>query len=187
MASIIKLKRSSVAGNAPTTSDITTGEIALNLSDGRLFASKGVSVFEVGANVHSLTVGSGTFSFANGAVTLPTSDGTVGQTLVTDGSGNVTWQKLDVGNNYSIVAGTDASDVEVTTLDLESSDASLVSNPDGFLAFRTGTDTVAKVPFFGTATDGVNVTLDLGDDVASNTALQALVARVDTIDGGTFS
>jgi hypothetical protein len=68
---------------------------------------------------------------------------------------------------------------------LEASD-SLVSNPDGFLSFRTGATTIAKVPYFGTATDGVPVTLDLGDDVASNTALTALTGRVDTIDGGSF-
>ena len=185
MASIIRLKRSTTPGSIPTTSDISTGEVALNLSDGRLFASKGSSVFEVGANVHSLSVGSGGFSFANGAVTFPGGDGAVGQTLVTDGSGNLSFQNLDVGNNYTIVGSTDATQVESTLLDLQASD-SLVSNPDGFLSFRTGADTVAKVPYFGTATDGVNVTLDLGDDVASNTALTALTGRVDTIDGGSF-
>ena len=106
MASVIKIKRSTEAGNAPTTSDITTGELALNLSDGRLYSSRGASVFEVGGSVHSLAVGTGSFSFANGAVTLPAGDGTSGQTLVTDGSGNVAWQNLDVGNNYSRQAST---------------------------------------------------------------------------------
>ena len=185
MASIIRLKRSTTPGSIPTTSDISTGEVALNLSDGRLFASKGSSIFEVGANVHSLSIGSGSFSFANGAVTFPSGDGTVGQTLVTDGAGNLSFAQLDVGNNYTIVGGTDASQVETTLLDLEAGD-SLVSNPDGFLSFRQGGEAVARVPYFGTAEDGVNVTLDLGDDVASNTALTALVGRVDTIDGGSF-
>jgi hypothetical protein len=31
MASTIKLKRSSVAGKLPTTSDVATGELALNI------------------------------------------------------------------------------------------------------------------------------------------------------------
>lgn len=209
MASIIKIKRSNAAGNAPTTSDITTGELALNINDGRLYSSRGASVFEVGSSVHSLAVGTGTFSFANGAVTLPGGDGTSGQTLVTDGAGNVAWQNLDVGNNYSIQASTATADVETQLSTLTSSDQ-VVANPDGFLSFKTGATTVAKVPYFGTATDGVNVTLDLGDDVASNTyvngtfatiafaqtgldyyasntALQTLKGRVDVIDGGTFS
>ena len=202
MASIIKIKRSTEAGKAPTTSNITTGELALNISDGRLYSSKGASVFEVGANTHSLAVGSGSFSFANGAVTFPGADGTTGQTLVTDGSGNVAWQNLDTGNNYSIQASTTTTDVETQLSTLSSSDQ-VVANPDGFLSFKTGATTVAKVPYFGTATNGVNVTLDLGDDVASNTyvnstfatasnltitndALTVLTGRVDTVDGGTF-
>lgn len=185
MASVIQIKRSTVAGNAPSTSNITTAELALNTADKRLYSSTGTEVFEVGSSVHSLAVGTGAFSFANGAVTLPSGDGTSGQSLVTDGSGNVTWQNLDVGNNYSIIAKTSTADVE-TLLDDLSLDDHIVANPDGYISFRTGATTVAKVPYFGTATDGVALTLDLGADVASNTALTALTARVDVIEGGSF-
>jgi hypothetical protein len=37
MAQIIKLKRSSVSGNVPTTGQMDTGELALNTADGKLF------------------------------------------------------------------------------------------------------------------------------------------------------
>ena len=37
MAQTIKLKRSSVAGRVPTTSDLELGEIAINTADGKLF------------------------------------------------------------------------------------------------------------------------------------------------------
>ena len=47
MASTIKIKRSSVAGKKPTTSEITTGELALNTKDQKLFSSNGTSVFEL--------------------------------------------------------------------------------------------------------------------------------------------
>jgi|TARA_R110000764_G_scaffold134550_2_gene222615 hypothetical protein len=87
MASIVKIKRSSVKGKAPTTSGITAGELALNTRDGKLFSSDGIVVFEVGANLHSLSVGSGGLIIANGALTFPTSDGDSGQVLTTDGSG----------------------------------------------------------------------------------------------------
>ena len=146
MASVIQIKRSTVAGNAPSTSNITTAELALNTADKRLYSSTGSEVFEVGSSVHSLAV---------------------------------------VGNNYSIIAKTSTTDVE-TLLDDLSLDDHIVANPDGYISFRTGATTVAKVPYFGTATDGVALTLDLGADVASNTALTALTARVDVIEGGSF-
>ena len=47
MASTIKIKRSSVAAKRPTTSDISTGELALNTKDQKLFSSNGTSVFEL--------------------------------------------------------------------------------------------------------------------------------------------
>lgn len=40
MASTIKLKRSAVAGKAPTTSDLALGELALNTYDGKLYTKK---------------------------------------------------------------------------------------------------------------------------------------------------
>ena len=91
MSSTIRIKRSSVRGKVPNTSNISTGELALNLVDKRLYSSNGTATFEIGSNPHSLTVGSGTFSFANGALTLPTADGTSGQVLQTDGAGNITF------------------------------------------------------------------------------------------------
>lgn len=84
MASTIRIKRSSVSGKLPNTSNLSTGELALNLSDGRLFSSDGSSIFEVGANVASLTI--------NGVVSLPTTDGSSDQIMATDGSGNVTFR-----------------------------------------------------------------------------------------------
>ena len=96
MASIVKIKRSSVQGKAPTTSDITTGEIALNTRDGKLFSSDGSSIFEIGANntiakIGTLTVGNTT------PFTLPTTDGSADQVLTTDGSGTVTWADSSAG------------------------------------------------------------------------------------------
>ena len=51
MAQKIKLKRSSVAGKTPTTSDLDLGEIAVNTNDGKIFVKKtggGTSVVELG-------------------------------------------------------------------------------------------------------------------------------------------
>jgi hypothetical protein len=103
MASTIKLKRSSVAGKLPTTSDVAAGELALNIKDKRLYSSNGTSVFEIGANPNSLSIGSGSFSIANGAITFPTSDGSANQVLVTNGSGQLSF--VDDQTNLQSIGG----------------------------------------------------------------------------------
>lgn len=47
MAQIVKLKRSIVSGKVPTTSDLSTGELAINVYDGKVFLRKSGSVDEV--------------------------------------------------------------------------------------------------------------------------------------------
>ena len=47
MAQIIRLKRSTTSGEKPTTSSIVTGEIAINVYDGKAFTRKSGSVDEV--------------------------------------------------------------------------------------------------------------------------------------------
>ena len=94
MASIVKIKRSAVQGKAPTSSEILAGELALNTRDGKLFSSDGITVFEIGANVQSLLVGSGGLTITTttgGAISFPVSDGSSGQVLVTDGSGTISF------------------------------------------------------------------------------------------------
>ena len=49
MAQIVKLKRSLTAGSKPTTSDLSVGELAINVNDGRVFLRKSGSA--VGDNV----------------------------------------------------------------------------------------------------------------------------------------
>ena len=49
MAQIVKLKRSLVAGSKPTTSNLSEGELAINVNDGRVFLRKSGSA--VGDNI----------------------------------------------------------------------------------------------------------------------------------------
>jgi hypothetical protein len=98
MASIVKIKRSSVQGKAPTISAIQSGELALNTRDGKLFSSDGSSVFEVGANLSSLSTSSITVSDSSRTdlrVTVTNTNGSANNTalsLVNDQS-----QSLEVG------------------------------------------------------------------------------------------
>ena len=51
MANVLRLKRTSVAGRVPATSDLETGELAVNIHDGKVFLKRDngtVSIVEVG-------------------------------------------------------------------------------------------------------------------------------------------
>lgn len=128
MASIVKIKRSSVQGKKPTTSEITGGELALNTRDGKLFSSDGSSVFTIGANLVNLSVTtsatiqdlnitgntnlSGDLSAKtltignNSTFTLPDRDGSALQIMQTDGSGTVAWVALEQAEGGGFNRGT---------------------------------------------------------------------------------
>jgi hypothetical protein len=46
-----QLKRSSVAGKQPNTSTLSTGELAINITDQKIYSSNGTGIFEPAANV----------------------------------------------------------------------------------------------------------------------------------------
>ncbi len=85
MAVPYQLKRTTVAGRTPTTSDILSGQIGVNLTDQKAFCSNGTGIFEVGANLSSLQVAN-VISYGNAAdissITFTTS-GTSLQTIDT--------------------------------------------------------------------------------------------------------
>ena len=103
MASTIKVKRSAVSGNAPNTSNIDTGELALNTADGILYSSDGSSVFEIGANLTSLSV-TGQVTLTN-IISANGGLGTAGQALLTDGSSKVYWGTVASGSSSGAAAG----------------------------------------------------------------------------------
>jgi len=52
MAQIVKLKRSTTGGSKPTTSNLSVGELALNVNDGTVFLRKSGSA--VGDSIKQL-------------------------------------------------------------------------------------------------------------------------------------
>ena len=135
MASIVKIKRSAVAGKIPTVGNLESGELALNLADGRLYSTDGSVVFEIGANVHSLSVGAGGLTIANGAFTFPTSDGTTGQYLKTDGAGNLSWSTVSSGDTVDSLTYTNSTiigDVLFADSSVDLGDLSDGSTTDAF-------------------------------------------------------
>ena len=98
-----QLKRSVVSGVTPTTSDIATGELGVNLRDKKLFTSNGSAVFELGSNLTSLAVGNSTATqivnttgiFVNGGITLTRNDTTLGFTTTSGASVGMRQQSDD--------------------------------------------------------------------------------------------
>ena len=107
MANTVVLKRSSVQGKSPTTSDLALGELALNTTDGNLFFKRDVSGTQSILSVATLT---GTQTLTNktlqaavltGTLTAGNSTGTNGQILQSTGTG-VQWVTRDVSTLDSL-------------------------------------------------------------------------------------
>jgi len=84
----IQLKRSSVAGKTPNTSTLATGELAINLTDKKLYSSDGSNIFEPAGNVSNINI--------TGGIKANGSFGTNGYVLSTNGSG-IYWSTVSGG------------------------------------------------------------------------------------------
>jgi|TARA_Y100000114_G_scaffold75657_1_gene69398 hypothetical protein len=139
MASVIKIKRTSVSGNLPTTDNLATGELALNIPDKRLYTSNSTSVLEIGSNPSTLSV--------NSAYSFPVSDGTNGQILKTDGSGNLSFGTVtNSSHTVTVNSGNTSSAGVVQTLGSLSPNDAIAANPIGHIVLNVnGVD--YKIPF----------------------------------------
>ena len=108
MSQTILIKRSSVSGKAPTTAQLSLGELALNTYDGKVYLKKNVlgteSVVEVGATTLS---GDATGS-GNGAVTV---------TLAATGVVAGTYTKITVDAKGRATSGTTLAATDIPALD----------------------------------------------------------------------
>ncbi len=50
MATVIKLKRSTVASRVPTTSDLVDGEVAINIADKKIYVNNGGTIVQISDN-----------------------------------------------------------------------------------------------------------------------------------------
>jgi hypothetical protein len=157
MASVIQLKRSSTQNATPGTSDLSLGELAVNTYHGRLYTEKNdgsAAVVEVGSNPASLTI--------NDAITFPTSDGSNGQLLSTNGSGTLSF--------------TDAPSTGVTTFTYSvTGDQTLFSGNDDNGASLSYTLGLEQVYLNG-------IKLVVGDDYA-RTSTSSLTLQANAVSG----
>ena len=123
MSQTILIKRSSVSGKAPTTAQLSLGELALNTYDGKIFLKKNVlgveSIVEIGAvSITGDATGSGT-----GAITL---------TLANTGVIAGTYPKVTVDSKGRVTAGSTLSASDIPSLDWSKITSGKPTTVDGY-------------------------------------------------------
>lgn len=150
MANKFQIKRTTVSGRTPNTTNVANtayidaGELAINLTDEKVFSSNGTAYFEVGANLANLSVSGNTSLvklIANNAV------GSAGQVLTSNGNG-IYWGVQAAGGDT------------VTDLDYYSANSTLVLTTDS-ATFATTISALGYIPFpigsYGTLSAGPNL------------------------------
>lgn len=86
---VFQLRRNTVSGTRPTTTTVSTGELAINTADGILFSANTTAIFEVGANNTNIRVtGNATINAIVANTLSVTGNATFSNTLVIDGANN---------------------------------------------------------------------------------------------------
>jgi hypothetical protein len=122
MATVIQFKRSSTQNDVPATSDLVLGELAVNTYHGRFYTEKNdgsAAVVEVGSNPATFQI--------NDAYSFPTSDGTNGQVLKTNGSGALSFGSATSGGAVTVFKYTVTSNTTVFTGNDDDSQSLLIT------------------------------------------------------------
>ena len=153
------ITKNSVTGSAvPTTSDLVRGELALNLTDGRIYSrDEGTTIVELGTNPSTIAITAGTIDgTVIGGTTTAAISGTTGQfstSLNVDGT--ATMDGLEVKSDGAIVQVSSA-DYDVALLGRRGSSGTDLDK--GFMRLRdTGTTKVVIDSAGSTYFNGGNV------------------------------
>lgn len=100
MASVIKLKRNSTAGEVPSSGALQAGELAINLADKKLFSSTdGSDIINVSGDQYNMVTGG---------------NSTVGQVVLTVDNTSLSNDSISfVGDNGTVISQTNATHIEV--------------------------------------------------------------------------
>jgi len=167
MANTIKIKRSTVAGNAPSASDLEVGELAINTADAKLYTKHGSSVVDLSDFASS----SHTHSY------LPTSGGTM--------TGN-----LNLGDNVKAIFGgeleiySDATHARIKEngsgqLKIQGNNMQLLTS-DGSATYLEGNASTSAVTLYHASNSPRLATTSTGIDVTGTVTADGL-----TVDGST--
>ena len=182
MPTVIQLKRSSTENDVPTTSDLSLGELAVNTYHGRVYTEKNdgsASIVEVGSNPSTLTI--------NGAYSFPTSDGSSGHVLKTDGSGTLTFQAESGGGGGSAT-------LSIFKYTITSNTTVITGNDDDnqSLSYTVGSEQVflngVKLVDAGTDYTATNAnTITLAQNAISGDVLEVVAVSAADLVAGFFT
>jgi hypothetical protein len=177
-----QLKRSTVSGVSPTTGDIASGELGINVVDKKLFSTNGSVVFELGSNLSSIAVGNSTVRFianttqvaiANGQALIANgSTGSSGQVLSSNGTG-VYWSNVNssvvvsqqftangIANAFTVTSGYTPGAIEVYLNGIKQLEGTDVDTTSGsnvqFLYTPSNNQIVDVFGFLSSVTGGVS-------------------------------
>lgn len=173
-------KRSSVSGVVPTTSDIATGELGINLADRKLFTSNGTAVFELGSNLSSLTV-SGNVAITG--VANVTGNVTIGASAFFVGNGNF----ITTVNATNITTGTLPNarlDANVTNTSANFTITGIRTHQANIVVGNTTVNTQHSNATILISNATSTTTLGLTDLRIGNTATNVVIANTTSSFGG---
>lgn len=178
---VFKLRRSSVAGKVPNTATLSIGELALNLTDRKLYSSDGSNIWETGANLTTLNVSTNTSVnnlVISGGINANGGFGNVGQILASNGSSVYWFTVTGTGTVTQVNSGNGLSGGPITTsgtLDVLAN-TGIISNTSGLFVNSSyiGTLTANNTSFVGSVSAA---------NVVSNAQLSANLSNYQTTSG----
>lgn len=159
MSTIIKLKRTTTASAVPTTSDLEDGEIAVNITDKKVFVRNGVNIVTV-ANFNSATD-----LTAIGSNLLPDTT-----TTYDIGSSSKRWKDLYLAGNTINLAGATISSDGTGAISISATGATLPLNSN-VLVSGAITKTIALANSGGEPVQAIQFFTRTGGLVTANTKL----------------
>ena len=160
MSTVIKLKRTTTASAVPTTNDLEDGEIAVNITDKKVFVRNGGSIITV-ANFNESAVDLTSI----GSNLLPTTT-----TTFDLGSSSKRWRDLYLSGNTIDLAGATISSDGTGTISISASGATLPLNSNVLISGAV-TKTIALAGADGSPVQAVPFFTAAGGIVNENTKL----------------
>lgn len=148
MASVIKLKRNTNAGQVPSGGDLQQGELAINLADKKLFSSTdGTDVIQISGDAYDIDTISNTTSgtikltgTGNAANSFVNITGANGIGITSDGSGEITITANTVDVDFATAANTSSANLSVASG--ANTDVVKLSGNNGLVVAATNTSNI---------------------------------------------
>jgi hypothetical protein len=179
MANTLKPKRSSVAGNVPTTTNLASGEMGVNMADQKVWINNGTSVVQIGSGklsgladvvLSSLTSGqglswngtnwvnsnAGTGTVTSVAWSLPSIFSTSGSPVTSSGTLTATLASQAANSVWAAPNGSAGAPTFRALLEADLPSISLEKIPDAWVKRSVKAATTANITLSGTQTiDGI--------------------------------